>query len=377
MWPFSRKSRRQLGIDIGTSSIKIVELEHSGDHMTLINYGIAEGLDFFGELLPNSNAPSTLKMSDNDIAAVLRQILDATKIKTDEVVMSIPIFSSFLTVMELPPMSNKELENAVPFEARSYIPVPLAEVVLDWLIIPPRQETATPEKKSADQPSEDVVDQIAPLAQDKLSVLLIAVPKEVVSKYQRIAVAAKLKLLALESESFSLARSLIGNDPSAILMVDFAARNTNLTVVDKGFIRLSHSADLSGKEMTKIIAHGLNITPARADELKRTAGISSLGSNKGVAEILTPFLDRLTNEIERMITLYWRKENQKIEKMVLTGGSASMPGLTDYLSKRMNIQLVAGNPFSRIKFDPALTPLSKSELVTTLAVTIGLAMREL
>src|SRR3989344_6012796 len=145
MWLFSRKVRRQLGIDIGTSSIKVVELERQGKHLSLQNYSLIEGLDFFGSAtVINANTPSTLKMSENDIAVILKQALDAAKIKTTSVIMSIPVFSSFLTVMEVPQMSVKELESAVPFEAKSYIPVPLSEVVLDWLIIPPRSVAAMP-----------------------------------------------------------------------------------------------------------------------------------------------------------------------------------------------------------------------------------------
>ena len=138
MWPFSRKVRRQLGVDIGTSGIKIVELERGGSFLTLTNYGLMDGSDFFGEMPGNSNMPASLKMSENEIASTLKQLLAVTKVKTKEAVMSIPIFSSFLTVMELPGLNIKELENAIPFEARSYIPIPLAEVVLDWLIVSPK-----------------------------------------------------------------------------------------------------------------------------------------------------------------------------------------------------------------------------------------------
>src|SRR3989344_1932190 len=136
MWPFSRKIRRQLGIDVGTSSIKIVELEKEDNYIKLANYGLIEDSDFFGEITNGSSVPSGLKISEGDVSALIKQLIDKSKMKTDTAVMSIPIFSSFLTVMELPNLNKKELENAVPFEARSYIPVPLSEVVLDWIILP-------------------------------------------------------------------------------------------------------------------------------------------------------------------------------------------------------------------------------------------------
>jgi type IV pilus assembly protein PilM len=388
MWPFRRKIRRQIGIDIGTSSVKIVELSKEGNHVVLSNYGIMDGSDFFGEVQNGSNTPSGLKLSENDIASVLKQLLDAAKIKTDKVVMSIPFFSSFLTVMEMPNISQKEIESAIPFQARSYIPVPLSEVVLDWLVIPEFSSPSpvAPAKVSniASAAADDgkgniasVVPDAVQVKKEKISVLLIAVPKEVVSKYQRIAKALNLELVALESESFSLARSLIGEDKGTIMLVDFGARSTNLTIIDRGYIFMSHSADLSGKEITKMVARSLNVQPQRAEELKKSSGVSSVGSEKGLTQIISPFVEKLVNEIERMNSLFIKKEGRKIEKIVLTGGSANLPGLVEYLSKSAGVEVIIGNPFSKVKFDPSLEPILRKDLSSSLAVATGLSMREI
>ena len=372
MWPFSRKTRRQLGVDVGTSSVKVVELEKDGNDIKLANYGLVDGSDFFGSVVGGSNVPSGLKISENDIASVVKQLLEAAKIKTEAAVMSIPIFSSFLTVMELPNLSQKELESAVPFEARSYIPVPLSEVVLDWLVIP----AAPPAEPSAKPPDAAASPAPAP-AQQKIVVLLIAVPKEVVAKYQRIAAAAGLKLLALESESFSLARSLAGKDSGAVMLADMGARSSNLTILDRGYIFMSHSADLSGKEITKVIGHSLNVDVARAEELKKGSGVATAASDKGLAQVIAPFVDRLVGEIERMDDLFLKKESKKIEKVILTGGTANMPGVAEYLSHKLGLVVTVGNPFGRIKFEPLLDQVLRRDLGSTLSVSVGLAMREL
>ncbi len=371
MWPFSRKVRRQLGIDIGTSAIKIVELESLNSYLTLTNYGVMDGSDFFGEMPGNTNIPAGLKMSDNDIALVLKKLLSEARIKTTSAVMSIPIFSSFLTVMELPNLAGKESDSGIPFEARSYIPVPLSEVVLDWLIIPSRPGLPPVNPwVSTDKPSTT-----AP-TETKTNVLLIAVPKEVVSKYQRIAEMAGLNLAALESESFSLARALVGNDLGTIMLVDFGARNTNLSIIDRGFIFMSHSADLSGKEITQAVAHSLNVNPSRAEELKKSMGVSPTSTEKGIAQAISPFIDKLAIEIERMNSLILKKENRKIEKIILTGGSSNLPGVVEYLSRALKMSVIAGNPFGRIKFDSSLDTVLRRDLSSTLTVATGLAMRE-
>ena len=452
MWLFSRKVRRQLGVDIGTSSIKVVELERQGKHLSLENYSLIEGLDFFGSAtVINANTPSTLKMSENDIAGILKQALDAAKIKTASVVMSIPVFSSFLTVMEVPQMSVKELESAVPFEAKSYIPVPLSEVVLDWLIIPPRNVSPSADSKApapavkvapsagsphgnangsapstgpvtADSPSgkstgalsaamenagntslstiaanPSVTPSQAPSAsptpapsqspalppapaqfkQAKIEILLVAVPKEVVTKYQRIAEAAKVVLTGLESESFSLNRSLVGNDPGTIMLVDFGARSANLTLIDRGFIYASHTVDLSGKEITKVIAQSLNVAPQRAEDLKKSLGVGETSEHKGIAQVVSPFVDKLAGEAGRMANLFLKKEGQKVEKIILTGGSANLPGLTEYLHHSLGVATALGNPFARLKVNSSLQPVLKNDLSSALAVAAGAAMREL
>ncbi|MBI4119932.1 MAG: pilus assembly protein PilM [Parcubacteria group bacterium] len=453
MWLFSRKVRRQLGVDIGTSSIKVVELERQGKHLSLQNYSLIEGLDFFGSAtVINANTPSTLKMSENDIAGILKQALDAAKIKTTSVIMSIPVFSSFLTVMEVPQMSVKELESAVPFEAKSYIPVPLSEVVLDWLIIPPRSAAAVPAAASkgsmsaakiapspapllgnasapvspagpvpSNRPSDGSIAKLSvalenpnnaspsasaipgltpsptqvpsvsptpapapvltpspgPAKPSKIEILLVAVPKEVVTKYQRIAEAAKVVLAGLESESFSLNRALVGNDPSTIMLIDFGARSANLTLIDRGFIYTSHTVDLSGKEITKVIAQSLNVAPQRAEDLKKSLGVGETSEHKGIAQVVSPFIDKLAGEAERMANLFLKKEGQKIEKAILTGGSANLPGLSEYLQHSLGVTTALGNPFARLKVDSSLQTVLKNDLSSALAVSAGAAMREL
>ena len=96
MWPFSRKIRRQLGIDVGTSSIKIVELEKEDNSIKLANYGLIEDSDFFGEITNGSSIPSGLKISEGDVSALIKQLLEKAKMKADTAIISIQYFLVFL-----------------------------------------------------------------------------------------------------------------------------------------------------------------------------------------------------------------------------------------------------------------------------------------
>lgn len=388
MWPFKGKNLRQVGIDIGTSSIKVVELSKGSD-VVLTNYGIIDNLDFLGDFNNDgSNTPAGLRLSENYIVTVLKQLLEKTNIKSNRVVMSVPFFSSFLTVMDMPKVSNKEIEKAIPFQARSYIPVPISEVVLDWLLIPELERKndtvdSSKVKNVFSNPQNNgngngVVSIIQdPIRKEKISVLLVAVPKEIISKYQRIAKSLGLKLVGLETESFSLARSLIGDYIGTVMLVDFGAINTSLTLIDRGYIFMSHSADISGKEITRAIARSMNVQSQRAEDLKKTSGVSSVGYEKGLTQIISPFVEKLVNGIERMNSLFMRKEGRKIERIVLTGGSSNMPGLCEYLSKSLGVEVVVGNPFAKVKSDSLLEPVLRRELSSSLSVAVGLSMRDI
>src|SRR3989344_3052699 len=194
--------KRSLGIDIGTSYIKIAELSQRGKRLRLDNYGEMEASSLYEKPF-RSFEQSTLSFSNSDVVRVIEAILKEAKMNAYEVYFSIPDFSTFFTSFYLPPMPKEELPQAIQFEARRHIPLPLPEVVLDWQIIG---------TKNANQKS------------GNFNVLLVAVPNEVVGQYQSIARLAKLKLAAMEAEVFSLARALAKEEKDAVVLIDIGAR---------------------------------------------------------------------------------------------------------------------------------------------------------
>ena len=123
---FSRSTKTRLGIDIGTASIKIVELTKDSNRFSLTNYGLFE-------LEPGDE--KLLKLSNADVVQGIKEVLAKTKIKTREVIASIPSFPTFATTITMPFLSEADVAKAIPFEARKYIPIPLSEVQLDWAIV--------------------------------------------------------------------------------------------------------------------------------------------------------------------------------------------------------------------------------------------------
>lgn len=359
---FKKKPKSCLGIDIGTSNIKAVELGLEKGKPSLQNYGLLGTKGFLELVSPIQVRTKGLEMLDKEIILMLRRLLQEAEIFSKAACVSIPGFASFSTVIELPEMPEEEVAAAVPFEAKQYVPIPLAEVVLDWKIIGKKRSLEVKDKKTP--------------TQAKFQILIVAVPKETINRYTHVIESCGLKLEALEVESFSLIRALLGNDPTPAAIVDIGARSTDINIIEGGVVRVVRNIEVSGIEFSRTISSGMSITFGRAEKLKEKIGISESEEARKIRELITSPIDRVISEIERMITSYFHQQKIKIKKVILSGASSHLPGLTDYMAQKLNLEIIIGDPFSRVIFPKILKPVL-AELGPSLAVAAGLAMKEL
>lgn len=352
-----------LGIDIGTANIKLVELAGREDKQQLTNYGELETQAFFDEPL-RKNEESSLSLSTKDVAQAISAIIKEAKIKTRECIFSIPDFCSFFTNFELPPMTEEEISQAVFYEARQHIPLPLGEVALDWEII----EGEISKKK-----------------QTPLKILLVAVPSEVINQYQEIAKLAGLRSLALEAEVFGLIRSLLEKkEERAVAIVDIGAHTSTCSIIEKGILKVSHSFDLSGNDLTQAISRSLSVDYQKAEELKQKYGIMekslslndvpALSTSKTIKEILLPQIDAMFQEIERICSNYTQLENQEVQKFILAGASSLLPGLKEYFEQYFKKEIEIANPFASISY-PLILQQTLKEMGPSYAIAVGMALR--
>ncbi len=330
-----------LGVDIGTLSIKMVELSNENNRPKLENYA----------LLTNYNLVDNpvQKVFGGEASLMLKRMLKESEIPAKEINMSMPIFSSFLTVMELPQMSESEIASAIQFEVKKYIPVPLESVLVDWSLI--RNDNA-----------------------GKISVLLIAIPKDLVNEYTNITREADLKLVNLELETMSAARALIGNDPIPAILIDMGSRDTTISIVDGGYLRISHSIETSGEDLTRALASSLNISWRRAEELKKEQGLKIMDNNSQIGGVLNPLLDIIVNATKNISDLYFSKANKKPEKLIIYGGASKMPGFSEYLKNALKLDVLTGNPFSKIMYNEKLTSVLE-ETGHEFTIAAGLALK--
>ncbi len=352
---FKNNSTACLGVDIGTTSIKVAEVQRGGRIPRVINYGFLES----GGSLSRANQvlqTSTLKLFEKEVIELLRLILKQMKIKTVEAVASIPAFSAFTTVLDFPDMSTADLERAIPFQAKQYVPIPLSEVALDWI-------------------------KVGEFSDDRgfkhIRVLMVSVPQETIRKYQNIFKLAGLKLVALELESLSIARIFGATDPTPTVVVDIGSRSTNIAFLDQGQLKFNAQSDFAGASLTQALATSLGITPLRAEELKKDRGIIGVGPGSELSTIMLPFLDAIINEVKNSIFKYQNQFPQfpKIERLILSGGGANLAGIETYFEKEFGFPVVKAAPFSQFEYPSSMIPMIP-ELNPIMSVALGLALHK-
>lgn len=345
-----------LGIDIGTSSIKVICLSKVGQRVRLDNYGEISVLSLYEKPF-RTFEKSTLLLSGVDISRAIQAILKEAKIDTKVATFSLPDFSSFFTDFELPPMTQKELPEAIRYEAPQHIPLPISEVTLDWQVI-----------------GGQLVDRKG----TKLKILLVAVPNDVINQYREIAQKTHLELKALEAEVFGLSRAAVKEGTRTIGLVDIGAQSTTISVIDKGLLKLSHSFDIAGNEFTQVISQSLNVDFKIAEKLKKKYGLieGPEEKNQRVANILFPLIDSVLAEISRIYRDFVQLEKREIEKIILAGGSSLIPGLKEYFSSVLKKEMEIINPFIELSYPPILEPALR-EMGPAYAIAVGTALRGL
>lgn len=361
-----------IGIDIGGASLKIVELKNEKGRPKLQTYGYIEKPT---PLLKVDSAESKQK-----IVETLKKVLDKAKVSTNQVVAALPSYTVFSSVITLPEMKPKELDAAVHWEAKKIVPMPLEKMVLsyDELTNYDDHEHIPSQNVQPDQgKGQDTIAQLKSSPRKYKKILLTAAPADLVGHYVELFKLAGLNLVKLETEAFALERALVGHDRAPIMLVDIGATTTSISVVVASVPVVNRSIDLGGQTITKTIASSLNVDIDRAEQFKRDFGLisSGVGGNQ-IPKRIEFMVSSVVNEINYVLNLYHNQSPARIEKIVLTGGSAWLPNLPNYLSQVLNTKVLIGDPWARVMYPVELKPIL-TEIGPRMSIAVGLAMREI
>ena len=348
-----KKNNSVLGIDIGTSSIKVIQLRRDHGQVILETYGeIATGP--YRDLAVGQVAI----LPPNKQAEVLRDLFKESNVTTDQTSFSIPLGSSLLMIIEVPEVEEAMLAKVVPIEARKYIPVPISEVALDWWVIPKKQ--INPEETSR-----------------KMEVLVVAIHNATINQYQTAAAGLNLKPAFLEIETFSALRSSFPGDMSTTAIIDLGAGTTKMVIVDYGIVKLSHTIGKGAQDITVAVSRSIGVDFDKAEEIKRRVGlVEHLEGGQDIASSVSGILEYILTEVSKVITDFQTKHKKVISKVVLIGGGALLKGVTELANKQLAIPVSVGKPFERVEA-PAFLEGVLTEAGPAFAVAIGLALRHL
>ena len=369
---FNQGESSALGVDIGSSAIKIVQIKKKNGQAVLETYGELA----LGPYVGVGVGQAVILTTDN-IAQALTDLMreKEVNITTKKCGISIPFASSLMSVIEMPAVSSKQLAVMVPLEARRYIPVPISEVMLDWSVIPKsevREEdsseyTTTEERSSAGATK-------ASAALSKVDVLIVAIHNETIARYQEIVAKSGLEAGFFEIEIFSTMRAVLDEALRPVMIMDIGAASTKLYVIERGVIRSSHTINRGSQDITATISKSLGLSIERAEVMKRQVGAA--GEDKNLTDLIVLTLDYIFAEVNSALLAFEKKHNKAISKVILVGGGSALKGLAELAKNNFKTDVVIANPFNKVSAPAFLENILK-ETGPEFAVAIGLALRKL
>jgi type IV pilus assembly protein PilM len=341
------------GLDLSDLSLKGLWLERRGKEEIVTSFGsvpLAMGSVVDGEII-----------KEEAVIAAVQKLLETAgpnPITTKKVICSLPETKAFLRIVSLPEMANDEVAEAIKWEIEANIPLTLDQVYFDYQLL----------------------DKALVKEKNKMSVLVVAVARNMVDQFHAVLEKAGLEVAGLETESIAQARSLLSeqDENKTRLIVDIGDRRTSFLVSIGNTPCFTSSIPLSSQMITDAISKELRISFEEAEMMKIKYGLGSLATKSPLFKAAEPILENFAVEIDRSINFFLSNlaYSTTIDSIVLCGGGSNMKGLLPYLTKRLNQPIEFGNPWVNVHLGRTLPPIDRGHSVQY-STAIGLALRGL
>jgi len=335
-----------VGLDIGSHSIKLIEIAKANNQFTLLSAGSC--------LMPPKTVAGS-KLSENELLAeALKKLFKDTGAGGREVNIALPEAQVITRVIEIPELSSRELAGAIKWEAEQYIPLPLDQVNLDYTVLRDSRETKT----------------------NKMEVLLVAAPKVLLDRYLSILELAELTAVSAETEIIAACRALIRTATAVktVLIVSLGATTTDLAILHGGILAFTRSIAAGGEALSRSVAQGLDFNLTQAEEFKKTYGLERDKLEGKIVAAAKPIMDNIVGEIKRAIAFYQDKyKDEQVQTVILNGGTARLPGMVVYMAETLGVETQLANPWVGLKKEARFQVLENEG--PTFGVAVGLALR--
>lgn len=370
---FKQKGDSFVGIDIGGSSIKIVQAREKSGQAVLETYGEL-ALGPYAEM----DMGRSVKLQPDLLVTAVKDILKESNTTTTRCGLAVPITSSLVTTMKVPSISGSNLEEIVTMEARRYIPVSMQEITLDWQVIPNGligvADTPSIPKVVHVEPASNISAEAKQKIENSLDVLIVAVHTEAIDKLKKLSVKVGLDYRFLELEAFSSIRAVLDGDKKTLAVIDFGAGSTKIYIVENNIIRFSHIISFGSQDITLAVSKSIGVPIAEAERLKLNGGGSNFETALG--KLLEGVVSYLAFEVTKITKDYERQNNISLNSMILTGGGVNVRGLAELFAKKVNVPVIVANPFSKL-ITPAFLDGLLKKIGPSYSVAIGAVLRAL
>jgi len=340
-------SSTTVGIDIGSASVKVVEIEETPRTIILRTYGELQlgpyDAKSLGEIVSLTNQKKIEAVTD-----VIRE----SGVRGRSGALAMSLYSSFLTVIPVTVGQQEDMTTRIPVEARKYVPLPLADVTLDWLELPPLGEQKSNLKE----------------------VLIAAIENKALAEHRELFSAIGMTGEAAEIEAFSLIRSLWRQKDSTLAIVDLGAKSSKLYIVRGGVLERLHRVGQGGREITRLVSDKLKISFEEAENIKRDYD-RAVEQGPMIYQCTTTVVESALAEFGRLIGQYEGRVNEQVGRIVITGGVASSPYVLDYIKDRFARPVELAHPFAKVAY-PAFMEDTLKEIGPSFGVALGAALRK-
>lgn len=351
---FSR-NRQVVGLDIGSSHVKLLQLENdrSTNKWRLTSFGMTE--------LPPEAIVDGSVMNTNVIVDAINELIAQHRVKTKQVIASVSGNAVIIKRINLPMMTLDELEESIQWEAEQYIPFDINDVNIDVQIL----------EGASDDPGQ-------------MEVLLVAARKDLVNEYMSLIQQAGLKPMVMDVDSFAVANMFemnYGSVEGAVALINIGASNVNIHVLRDGVSAFTRDIGMGGRQFTEEIQRTLNISYEEAEAMKVGGDESDATSMvpQEIEQVLSSVGENLAAEIQRSLDFYLSTTaGGGLSQVFLSGGAARTPGLARAISQQTGLPVEIVDPFRAIEIDQrTFNPGYLRDIAPQAAVAVGLAIRRL
>lgn len=339
------KNKPLFGLDIGFSSLKVMQLERANKKKVLVTgYGVAQ---FKKEILNDGVIEDPIELAKVTQSLFRDNIIG--EINTGRVAMAIPAAKTYNRAVTLPKLSKKDLQSAIDSEVDQYIPMPSDELYIDHEIL---AENA-----------------------DGTDILIVASPRKIVDSYMAFANLVGFEVASIETTIAADSRLFFEAEANDIptVLIDFGSISSDITIYDKSLV-VTGTVPGGGDTFTELIAQKLKVSEREAEIIKTKYGLSLSKKQKEINESLDPILSQIIKEIRRVIRYYEERseEGKKIGQIVALGGGANMPGLSDYMTSALRLPVRLCDPWQVLTFGNLQPPNSAQKSMYITAAGLAL-----